>query len=257
MVIGKFDTDSEALKRRIESHDQFGSADLNAWIFEHLAPAAGQRVLDLGCGTGKQTVPIAGIVGETGSVVSVDLSESSLTELSEKAKVAGVAGRIQTVCAGLDQIELAIGAKRFDRIISSFSLYYAKSPEELLKKLHTALNPDGIFFFCGPSAQNNAELKKLHYGLMDEPSPASTASAMFMEGDGPRIASDLFASVEKFTFENPLSFNSAHALYTYWSSYNLYDESIDSAFREAAARHFEIEVVFKTVKRAVGVKAVR
>ena len=43
MALGKFDTDSEALRRRIESYDRFGAAALNAWIFNHLSPAVGQR----------------------------------------------------------------------------------------------------------------------------------------------------------------------------------------------------------------------
>ena len=40
-------------------------------------------VLDLGCGTGKQSVPIARIIGNKGSLVSVDVSPEALHYLNE------------------------------------------------------------------------------------------------------------------------------------------------------------------------------
>ncbi len=61
---GKFDTDANALAQRIASHKTFGSKDVNDWIFEHLQPAEGGSLLDLGCGTGKQAIPAAKMVGQ-------------------------------------------------------------------------------------------------------------------------------------------------------------------------------------------------
>lgn len=56
--IGNFDTDADALMKRIAAHDKFGENDLNAWVFDSAGIESGMRVLDLGCGTGKQTLEL-------------------------------------------------------------------------------------------------------------------------------------------------------------------------------------------------------
>lgn len=257
MTLGLFDTHSDALKRRMASHDRYGKADLNAWIFEQLQPSEGQRVLDLGCGLGKQSLPLAKIVGATGGIVSVDVSPASLEALSEEALARGVASQIRTVQANLDEVEVAIGSDVFDRAVASYSLYYTTSAERLFSKIHACLKPGGTFFFCGPTAKNNEELKALHYQLKNEPPAPTTGGAAFMEGEGLAQARARFASTTTTLFENPLRFASADALYEYWSNYNLYDPEIDEAFRTAAKNHFESHESFETIKRVIGVRAVK
>lgn len=253
---GKFNTDTQALKRRIQSHDKYGSADLNQWIFDKLDLAAGLSVLDLGCGTGKQSIPMAQKVGEKGCVVSVDASRESLDTLHKTAKEAGVDRRIRVVCSGLDDLAGKFQDGEFSRVLGSYSLYYAKQTKKLVDVIHNALKKDGILFFCGPSNKNNAELKQFHYRLKNQPVPAEGGGADFMEDTGLKAARELFKVVDVFSFENPLLFDSADALYDYWSSYNLYDESLAGDFKKAAEKHFAGHPVFETVKRVVGVRGV-
>jgi hypothetical protein len=78
-----------------------------------------------------------------------------------------------------------------------------------------------------------------------------------MEEAGQRLAQEIFGFIDVFTFENRLVFDSAGALYSYWSSYNLYDQGLDSEFRSAAAKYFETHRVFETQKRVIGVKTVK
>src|ERR1019366_9952964 len=81
-------------------------------------------------------------------------------------------------------------------------------------------------FFCGPSQRNNGELKEFHdslWGRADRPVPATKGAAPFMEATGPDLVNEIFGNAEIFHFENPLRFDSPEALYSYWSSYNLYD----------------------------------
>ena len=257
MTLGLFDTHSDALKRRMASHDRYGKADLNAWIFDQLQPSEGQRILDLGCGLGKQSLPLAEIVGATGGVVSVDVSPASLAAVDKEAESRGVAPQLRTVHANLDEVEVAIGSDVFDRVVASYSLYYTTSAERLFSKIHACLRPGATFFFCGPTAKNNGELKALHYGLKNERPAPTTGGAAFMEGEGLAHARARFASTEATFFENPLRFASADALYEYWSNYNLYDPDIDEAFQDAARKHFENHESFETIKRVIGVRAVK
>jgi 2-polyprenyl-3-methyl-5-hydroxy-6-metoxy-1,4-benzoquinol methylase len=54
------------------------------WIFEQLQVAGGQRVLDVGCGTGDDVAAIAAVVGASGRAVGVDHSEAMIAEASNR-----------------------------------------------------------------------------------------------------------------------------------------------------------------------------
>ena len=55
----------------------------------------GDTVLDIGCGPGLFTLPIARRVGENGQVIAVDLQEGMLEILKEKATLEGLLARIR------------------------------------------------------------------------------------------------------------------------------------------------------------------
>ena len=253
---GKFNTNSTALITRIEAHERFGKNDLNNWIFQNLHIERGNSILDLGCGTGKQTIPAAGLCGEHGTVVAFDTSQESLATLKEMAKQLKIDHCIEPMCGDLDELEYYINGKSFDRVIGSFSVYYAKDPQKLFQSVHKHLNEGGIFFLCGPAKENNDELKKFHNKLLKQDAVKDSISSKFMEVTAKQLAKKIFSKVEYFTFENALQFDSAENLYNYWSSYNLYDERVDASFRRAAVLYFETNPVFVTIKRVIGIKVV-
>jgi SAM-dependent methyltransferase len=249
---GAFDTDKRALEERIRAHDRFGRRDLNGWIFEHLEVGNGHAVLDLGCGTGKQSLPIAALVGPRGRVVAVDASAESLDAVRSEADGLGVADRITTIQTTFEDLDPKRVVGPFDRALASYALYYAREPEALIALVRSKLGPSGRFFFCGPGSDNNKELRDFHSSLRGETAPP-TAAAEFMQVSGPELAEKHFGNARRVEFENPLSFDSAEALVGYWTSYNLYDASLETTFRAAAQRHFQVQRTFVTVKRVVGI----
>ena len=78
-----------------------------------------------------------------------------------------------------------------------------------------------------------------------------------MEETGQRLARKLFKKVEIFTFQNPLRFNSVDALYSYWSSYNLYDQKLAMIFESAAISYFKKHTEFETIKKVIGIRAIK
>jgi ubiquinone/menaquinone biosynthesis C-methylase UbiE len=257
MEQGRFNTDTAALKQRLHAHDKYGSRDLNDWILEHLHLASGLSVLDIGCGTGKQTLPIAQIIGSAGHVLAVDISQEALDVLSYSSKMQELDKRVSLLHIDIDNLCGHIQAEEFDRVLSSYALYYTRHPQTLFEVLHRCLKPGGILFFCGPAQDNNHELKVFHYALRGEKPVTETGGSTFMEETGQHLAHEYFAQVEVSAFQNLLKFDSADALYRYWSSYNLYDEKLDTDFQAAATKHFQTNVVFETVKRVIGVRAIR
>ncbi|MDD3961282.1 MAG: methyltransferase domain-containing protein [Bacteroidales bacterium] len=71
-MIGTFDTDTKALTARIAANTN-GSNNFDAWVLQNIAPKKGNNVLELGCGTGKQTLPIAKRI-LPGKITAVDIS---------------------------------------------------------------------------------------------------------------------------------------------------------------------------------------
>jgi len=60
------------------------ASDFDARLLERLAVKLGEHVLDVGCGTGAQSIPIAGLVGPSGRVSSLDISAASIATLQSK-----------------------------------------------------------------------------------------------------------------------------------------------------------------------------
>ncbi len=244
-TIGKFDTDTNALTARINAHAVYGTRNLEEWVFNQLNVLTGQQILELGCGTGKQTVQLAQLIGTEGHITAMDISADSLSLLRQQALSEGVMARITLIESGLDETEkYARGTELFDRAVACYSIYYADDPEHVFTVIHGALKRSGRLFFCGPATANNAELKDFHRALSG--SAIQTVAAPFMEEAGQKLARQLFDKVEVTTFENPLSFDSAASLYEYWRSYNLYDPQLDSAFKAAAGKYFHKHDVFTT-----------
>jgi SAM-dependent methyltransferase len=248
--IGRFDTDSAALIARIDAHARYGSgADMTGWALELLGAGPDDRVLDVGAGTGQQTLRLAPNVR---SVLAVDASEESLATLAAEAPA-----NVRTRAGRFDDLAAAPCDERFERIVSGYALYYVEDAERAIARLHELLEPGGVLFFCGPSFDNNGELRRFHWGLTDTEPPGPTPASTFMERTGPDLCAARFATVERFEFANEMRFDSADALVGYWSAYNLYDPTLEDRFRAAADEHFAGHDVFSTSKRVVGVRAVK
>jgi SAM-dependent methyltransferase len=247
--IGRFDTDTAALQARNAAHQRYSTGDMTGWALELLGAQPGDRVLELGAGTGQQTLRLAPVVR---SVLAVDASPESLAVIE-----AGAPDNVTTLAGKFDDLLDRPCDGRFERALACYALYYADDQEGLIDRIHGLLEPGGVLFFCGPSQANNRELRELHFGLLGEPVPGPTPAQRFMETDAPRWCEARFATVERFAFTDEMRFDSADALVGYWSSYNLYDPAIDDAFRAAAAAHFADHDVFVSAKRVVGIRAVK
>lgn len=70
-------------------------------------PAA-PRILDIGCGPGPATIPLARATG--GTVTALDLHEPFLAQVNQRADEAGLADRVTTLAAPMESVPLPAGS---------------------------------------------------------------------------------------------------------------------------------------------------
>jgi trans-aconitate methyltransferase len=111
-------------------------AELGAPVVDLLAPVAGERILDLGCGDGALTIAL---VARGCDVVGVDASAEQVAA----ARSAGVDARVADAHA-LDFVG------EFDAVFSNAALHWMRAPDRVLANVHRALRPGGRFVAeCG------------------------------------------------------------------------------------------------------------
>lgn len=103
---------------------------------------SGRRVLDLGAGTGDQTLLAARRVGPAGSVLATDISASMLDLAREAAHAAGLANIDTRV---MDAQHLDLESASFDAAIARFSLQFVPDVQLVLAEIRRVLRPDGRF----------------------------------------------------------------------------------------------------------------
>ena len=103
---------------------------------------AGSRVLDVGAGTGDQTLLAARRVGPGGAVLATDISVSMLDLAREAVRAAGL-DNVETRVMDAQQLDLASGS--FDAAIARFSLQFIPDVQQALAEVRRVLKPGGRF----------------------------------------------------------------------------------------------------------------
>jgi 2-polyprenyl-3-methyl-5-hydroxy-6-metoxy-1,4-benzoquinol methylase len=125
----------------VELDNPFTETNRADVIVRHLDLQPGMAVLDVGCGPGRLTIPVARQVGQQGEVVAIDIQPGMLHRAREKAQAASLTNvRFLQVGAGEGKLEHG----RYDRALLVTVLGEIPDREAALKEIFDALKPGGI-----------------------------------------------------------------------------------------------------------------
>ena len=130
---------------RINQGDKEEGLLLDSQTFKCLDSKEGNHILEIGCGTGGAARALARIVGPTGRVVGVDISE---TMLAEARKRTDAALAVEFVLADVHHLPFADGA--FDRCCATNVFEILADPRQALHEMVRVLRPGGKLVVPAP-----------------------------------------------------------------------------------------------------------
>ena len=105
-------------------------------------PRPGERILDVGCGTGVNAQAIAKLVGPAGKVIGIDNSEAMLKLAREKAAAPNVEYQLKAV------EEMDFPENTFDGVVCTQVLGYLADPVSVIRNLLRVAKPTGRVFIA-------------------------------------------------------------------------------------------------------------
>jgi ubiquinone/menaquinone biosynthesis C-methylase UbiE len=115
-------------------------AAAHAALLALASPAAGERVLDIACGTGLVSFAAARAVGPSGHVLGVDLSERMIDAAELRSTHPDLSN---CSFSRMDAERLALPDASFDVVLCALGLMYMPDPEQALREMRRVLRPGG------------------------------------------------------------------------------------------------------------------
>jgi ubiquinone/menaquinone biosynthesis C-methylase UbiE len=120
-----------------------GNAFLNGFVNALIAVQPNDRVLEIGCGTGKLINIMAKKI-DKGIISGIDFSSTMVT-IAKRRNIKNIAsGTVSIIQANFDDISYTKGS--FSKVCSVNTLYFWKNPENTVKKVFDLLDSGGQFF---------------------------------------------------------------------------------------------------------------
>jgi ubiquinone/menaquinone biosynthesis C-methylase UbiE len=210
MKINYQETTSDLLTR-IDIHNKYGGRDIDQWMLELLALTPGMKILDVGCGAGKQCFSYFKKMDGQADITGGDVN----AELLGQARLENAKYNNSVKFIDLNFNErFPFGDNQFDLESCCFAIYYAENIPYTISEMHRVLKPGGRLFSTGPMPQN----KQLFYDVIrdatNKPIPPMPGSSRY----GSEILAamkSLFTSVDVQIFENPLTFDTVEPFVEY------------------------------------------
>jgi len=170
---------------------------------------SGEHVLDVACGSGLVTFPVARAIGSSGKIVATDISESMLQIARGRAKKCPMPHiRFQQMNAET----LTFPDKKFDAVLCSLGLMYLPNPLQALREMHRVLKTGGRAIALVWGARNHCGWADI-FPIVDQYVTTDVCPLFFRQGTGHTLRSSFemcgFMSTEEKRFSTIIHHDSA------------------------------------------------
>lgn len=153
------------------------------------APQPGERVLDIGCGSGTTLLELAALVGPDGHVLGADIADRSVARARARIAAASL-GNAEVVCADVATHAFPSGA--FDLVFSRLGVMFFEDPVAALTNVRQAMRRDGrlgfaVFRTPAENAWPSGAFQAVRHLLPPMPRPGPDDPGMFSWADPARV----------------------------------------------------------------------
>jgi len=239
-----FQETTDDLLKRIDIHDKYGSRNIDQWMLGTIALDAGIKILDVGCGAGKQCFSYLNYLNNQAEIIGTDVSEDLLNQAKLENKKFDNQVRFQYLDFNKPFV---FSDNTFDFESCCFAIYYAQDIPFTITEMHRVLKQGGRLFTTGPMPQNKAVFYDIINEATKKPIPPMPGSSRYGFEILDTIKS-LFSHTEVHIFENPLTFTEAKPFMVYTRASMSEDRRLWNTFFTTKD---DFEIIMKQIEAVV------
>ena len=143
----------QILDRMNKFHEAMAS-----WGVSHFEIHDDSKILDIGCGGGRNIQRFSQQISENGRVVGIDYSEVSVEKSAELNRKAIDDGIVNVLKASVS--DMPFYDETFDIVTGFETIYFWPDFINDLKEVNRVLKKDGLVFFCNEAVYREGEMEK-------------------------------------------------------------------------------------------------
>lgn len=212
---------TEAIRRRSVAtiHKRFGNADLASWNIATLGLASGERVIDIGCGVGHITIPLARAVAPEGHATGVD-NEPDYAAAWDALDKNGLS-------VSFDLWRWSAPwpwhTGSFDAAAANFTFAIVPNLDLAVEEVNRILRPGGRALITGSAPDDQAGFMHMHWELVGEhPTAEMAAKGRDVSTEVLPLLDEVLGPGKRVYFANDLSFPRPQDVVEFYATGKLY-----------------------------------